>query len=283
MAIKKETAPVKGKPAASKAKTTAIVPWTEKFAKYAKQSTEQLKGIGAGGVGVKFGRGSISVGGLPVPSGQLECIVLGSCALNKWYDGDYDPNDAQPPDCYAFAIVTTDEDMAPHADSTSPQSEKCADCEKNQYGTARTGRGKACANTLRLGLIVAKDADDAASISTAEMATAGVSPTNLKNYAGYVKALEEEHGRPPWAVVTQISSHDDPKTQIRVEFKMVSLIEDDEVLEALEKRFLKIQDALQQPYGPKIDRPAPAPAPRGRAVASNAKFAGKSAPVKGKR
>jgi hypothetical protein len=278
MAIRKEAptasaAPVKGKAtAASKAKTTAIVPWTEKFAKYAKQSTEQLKGIGAGGVGVKFGRGSISVGGLPIPSGRLECIVLGSCALNKWYDGDYDPNDAQPPDCYAFAIVTDDEDMAPHADATSPQSEKCADCDKNVYGSARTGRGKACANTLRLGLIVAKDADDAAGISTAEMATAGVSPTNLKNYAGYVKALEEEHGRPPWAVVTEISSHDDPKTQIRVEFKMVSLIQDDEVLEALEKRFLKIQDALQQPYGPKIDRPKPAP--RGRAVASNAKFAG---------
>lgn len=263
--------------AAPKKKSTAIVSWDAKFSQYAKAAKEQTKGIGTGGLGVKFGRGSITVGGLTIPNGKLECIVLGSCALNAWYEADYDPSDAQPPDCYAFAIVAGDAEMAPHPDAADKQSELCADCEKNQFGTAKTGRGKACGNNIRLGLITAKDAEDAKSISTAELALAKVSPTNLKNWAGYVDALESEHGRPPWAVITEISSHDDPKNQIRVEFKLVDTITDDDILAALEKRFLKIQDALQQPYGPKIDRPK-----QTRPVARNQKFAGKAA-VKGKR
>jgi hypothetical protein len=251
-------------------KTTALVPWTEKFSKYATQAKEQVAKIGAGGVGVKFGRGSISVGGVTVPGGKMECIILGSCALNAWYEADYDPNDAQPPDCYAFAVISDDPDMAPSDDVPNKQSDKCADCEKNQFGTAKTGRGKACGNNIRLGLILAKDAEDAASISSAELATAKISPTNLKNYAGYVKAMEEEHGRPLWAVATEISSHDDPKTQIRVEFKLLSLIEDDEILTALEKRFLRIQDVLQTPFSAAAVKPAKKPAARG----GSQKFAG---------
>lgn len=250
-------------------KTTAIVPWDQKFAKYAKEQKEQVKNIGSGGVGVKFGRGSITVGGSTVPGGKLECVILGSCALNAWYDADYDPNDVQPPDCYAFSIVSDDPEMAPHEQATNKQSDLCADCEKNVFGSAKTGRGKACGNNIRLGLVTAKDAEDANAISTAELATAKVSPTNLKNFAGYLKAIEEEHGRPLWAVVTEISSHDDPKTQIRLEFKLVELIEDNDVLEALEKRFLKIQDVLQTPYAAPTERPKPVA--RGKQ-----KFAGKA-------
>lgn len=229
-------------------KSTALVPWDEKFAKYAKETKDQTKNIGTGGVGVKFGRGSISVGDTPVKGGVLECVIIGSSALNKFYEADYDPNDKQPPDCYAFSVISDDPEMKPHPSASKKQSEDCASCEQNQFGTAKVGRGKACSNTIRLGILTAKDAEDAAGISTAELATAGVSPTNLTHYKKYTDSLEEEYHRPPWAVVTAITSHDDPKTQIRLEFKMVELIEDDDVLQALEKRFLKIQDVLQKPF-----------------------------------
>lgn len=226
----------------------ALVKWDEKFAGYAKEAKEQNKGISGGGIGVKFGRGSITVGGAAVPGGKLECIVLGSCALNKWYEDDYDPDTPVPPNCYAFAILTDDDTMAPHKDCEQPQADTCAECEKNKFGTAKRGRGKACANTVRLGVLVANDCDDADSAAAAELATGGVSPTNLKSWKKYVDYLADEHGRPPWAVVTEISSHDDPKNQIRLEFKFVELVEDDDVLEALEKRHLGIQDILQTPY-----------------------------------
>lgn len=262
-----------GKKASGK-KTTAIVPWEEKFLAYAKQTTEQVKNVGGGGgLSVRFGRGSINIGDAKVPGGKLECVILGSCALNKWYGSDYDPNDAQPPDCYAFAVVTDDPEMRPHPQAPNKQNDNCATCPKNAFGSAKTGRGKACGNTIRLGLVVAKDVEDAEGAATAEMATASVSPTNQRYYAEYVNALAEDHGRPPWAVVTEISSYDDPKTQIRLDFKMSELIEDDDVLNALEARFLKIQDKLQTPYQAPV---AKAEKPKGT-VAANKKFAGKVA------
>ena len=253
-------------------KTTALVPWNEKFAKYAKAAKEQIKNIGVGGVGIKFGRNSITVGGVAVPGGKMECVILGSCALNAFYEEAYDPDSPTPPACYAFSVVSDDPDMAPHEQVPDKQSVLCTDCPKNQFGTASVGRGKACGNKIKLGILVAADIEEAVGISTAELGTALVSPTNLKNYAGYVKAVAEEHGRPLWAVVTEISSHDDPKTQIRLEFKLVELIENDDILEALEKRADqdKLQEVLQQPFTAATERPAK-PA-RGSA---NKKFAAK--------
>lgn len=250
-------------------KSTAIVKWDEKFSKYAKETKDQVKNIGTGGIGIRFGRGSISIGETPVKGGKLECVILGSCALNAWYKNDYDPNEKTPPDCYAFSVISDDPEMVPHQAVTDKQSDLCKDCEKNQFGTAKVGRGKACGNTIRLGILTARDAEDAAGIGNAELATGKVSPTNLSHYKKYTDLLEEEHGRPPWAVVTEISSHDDPKTQIRLEFRMVELIDDDEILAALEKRFLKIQEVLQKPF--------PAPGERKPAVKAggNKKFAAK--------
>lgn len=240
-------------------KTTAVVKWDEKFAKYAKEGKDQVKNIGAGGIGVRFGHGSITVGGVVVAGGRLKCVVLGSCALNAWNKDKYDADNPQAPDCYAFAVVNDDPGMRPHAKAPLKQADDCATCSKNEFGSAETGKGKACANTIRLGLITAKDAEDADGIRAAELATAKVSPTNLKIFAAYVKAVEEEHGRPLWAVVTEISAHDDPRTQIRLEFKMVEMIEGDAELGALEKRALSIQGALQQPFSAAAERPGKEP------------------------
>lgn len=253
--------------------TTALAKWDEKFAKYAKEGKEQVKNLGVGGIGISFGRGKIEVGGNAVPGGKLECIIIGSCALNAWYESDYNPNDKQPPDCYALAVVSDDPEMKPHPSCTNKQAELCSECDKNKFGTAKTGRGKACGNNIRIGCITAKDAEDAASISSAELATGKVSPTNLVHFKKYLESIEEQHGRPLWAVVTEISSHDDPKTQIRLEFKLVELIDDDEILAALEKRFLTIQDVLQKPFAAPIERDA-APAKGKTSAGGSKKFAG---------
>ena len=252
-------------------KSTAIVPWSEKFAKYAKADKQQVAAIGGGGPTVKFGPNSIVVAGASMPSAKLECIIVGSCAFNAYYDVPYDPDDPQPPACYAFAEVAGP-DMAPHADCQQRQSESCADCPQNQFGTATVGNGKACGNNIRLGLITAKDAEESDAIATAELAIAKISPTNLKEWKGYVDAVAET-GRPMWSVVTEIQSL--PVTNGRaghtLKFRKVDDIEDDDTLAALEARYLKVQEALQQPFGPPIER---AKKPARGAVARNAKFAG---------
>lgn len=244
-----------------KASNVALAKWDQKFAPLAKEAADQVKNVGGGGTAVKFGRGSISVGGATVPGGKLECIILGSCALNAWWSIDYDADNVQPPDCYAFAIVSGDPEMVPHAEAADKQSDKCADCGKNQFGTSKRGRGKACSNCIKLALITANDASDADGVASAEIAIGRVSPTNLKHWAGYVKSLAQEDGRPPWAVVTQIQTFDDPDTQIRVQFTKVETIDDPAILEALEKRIgedgSKIQEFLQQPYGPAVEKKVP--------------------------
>lgn len=263
MATKKATATDKPK---------SIVKWSEKFASYAKDAVDQVKSIGSAGRSVAFGRGSIEVGGLPVSGGKLRSIVIGYCALNAWYKAKYDKDDKQPPDCYAFGDKADDPSMAPHEKAPDPQAELCADCEHNKYGTAETGRGKACGNRIRLGLITESDAETVEGASAAELATASVSPTNLKRWAGYVKSLEEEHQRPPWSVVTEITTYDDKETQIRVEFRMVATIDDDALLTVLEKRFGKIQDLLQVPFNAPVERVAPK-----SGAGKSRKFAGKPA------
>jgi hypothetical protein len=264
-------------------KSTALVPWKEKFASYAQDDKDQVASIG-GGTSVKFGRGTITVGGLPI-KGPLECIIIGSCALNAWWEADFDKDDIQPPDCYAIALKVGDAEMAPHPECTSPQSELCKNCEKNQFGTAKTGRGKACANRVRLGIITSKDAEDSDNIATAELGIGSVSPANLTRWGAYVKSLQDLEGgvRPTWAVVTEITSSDDPDIQIRLDFRLVETIDDSDVLAELEKRVGKVQEELQKPYAPRTEKAAK-PAGRGRnvpATGQSKKFA--AAPAKGAR
>jgi hypothetical protein len=252
-------------------KSTALIPWSEKFAKYAKQGKAQVAAIAGGGPTIKFGPSRINVAGGDVPNATLQCVIVGYCAFNAWYGDDaFDPDDPQPPRCYAYAEVAGPE-MAPHAECQDKQADLCADCPKNQFGTASTGKGKACGNNVRLGVLTAKDCEDADGIATAELALAKVSPTNLKAWKGYVDAVTES-GRPVWAVVTEIKSK--PVTTGRaghvLEFRKVDDIEDDDVIAALEARFLKVQDTLQQPFGPPIERAKPVK--RGGAAP---KFAGK--------
>ena len=238
-------------------KPTAIVPWEKKFAGLAKEAVEQEKGIGGGGQSVKFGAGgTITVAGGVVPGNRLEVIVLASCFENAWYGGrPYDSDDPQPPECYGFSVLM--DDLAPHEECQNPQSKTtCAECEKNEWGSASVGRGKECGNKKRLAVILSNDIKSAEDVPGAELATARVSPTQLKAWAGYVRSVADEQGRPPWAVVTEIAGLPDSKTQYRLEFKLVETIDDPKVLDALFARVAKAEEFLQQPYGPPIERAA---------------------------
>lgn len=238
-------------------KSKALVPWSEKFAGYAKANKQQVANIGGGGPTVKFGPGRINVAGGDLPGGKLECVIIGYCSFNGWYGGKpYDPDDPQPPLCYAFSELGGDE-MAPHEKATEPQSDTCKGCEHNEFGTAAVGRGKACGNNIRLALLTAKDCEDADFIATAELALAKVSPTNLKAWKGYVNAITDgDEPRPLWAVVTEITSKPTASGMAGhdLEFRKLDDIEENDVLSALEARFLKVQDTLQQPFSPPVER-----------------------------
>jgi hypothetical protein len=276
-------APAK-KQAAKKSPGAALVRWDEKFAKFASDAVDKEKNLG-GGPTLKFSPGAITYNGANMPGGRFQGIILDSAFLNAWYKATYDQDSPSSPDC--FAVGLTDDGLAPHEKSVDPQSGECASCEKNAFGSAETGRGKACGNKRRLAVLSAADCEDGADVPGAEMAQAIVSPTNLKAWAGYVRSLADSQGRPPWSVVTEIANVLDPgqTPSFHIEFSLVSLIDDDEILTALEKRLATAQEMLLRPFEPTPETPAK-PSKRAGApqVGKSARFAApavkKSVPAK---
>lgn len=129
--------------------------------------------------------------------GPLQAIVLDYTSYNSYFKGIYDPNKITAPTC--FAINKVIEALIPSPHGLEIQSTDCASCARNQFGSAPTGRGKACKNTRRIAIIPA-DATD----TTVPM-TLSVSPTGLKAFDAYVNSLARDFGKPPIAFITRIS------------------------------------------------------------------------------
>lgn len=190
--------------------------------------------------------GVLQFQGTPVPGNKMRGVILDSVLLNTFYPGSFDPEAPQPPTCYAFG--RREDQLAPHADATDKQSKACRDCPQNKFGSAEKGRGKACKNGRRLGIIHADSLKDAASLADAPVAMLGLPPTSLASWATYVKALEAGTGKPPYGVVTEIAVVPDPKTQFKVTFTLVAEIKDKKVLGALFTKHQDVKSSIEFPF-----------------------------------
>lgn len=154
-------------------------------------------------VGAPAGR-SISVKGkvfsLPdgtTNQGPLTCVILDHRNFNRYYTKRYDPNNPAPPDCYAIAKSLDELSPHNHEHVSEPQSDSCADCPLNQWGSdPNGGRGKACRNTVRLA-VAAADATP-----QSEPMTLNVSPTGLTSWTSFVNNLETVGKLPVQAIAT---------------------------------------------------------------------------------
>lgn len=154
---------------------------------------------------------------LPDP---LAVIVVAETLLNVWYEEEYDADSPSPPSCFALHEAVEGADRLMVADPSSPNIQggpdhRCAGCEMNQFGSAEKGRGKACANTRQLCVVMA---DDPAFGDGQELryAVLGLSPTALTPWGKFVAALSKIEHRPPHGVVAQFSfNKKDPVQQKR--------------------------------------------------------------------
>jgi len=126
---------------------------------------------------------------------ELEVVIVDFIATNNFYEGAYDKDNIQPPACFAIGQIITQ--MVPSDNSPAKQSDSCAVCPMNQFGSA--GNGKACKNMRRLAVLPA-DAD-----TDTPMLVLDVSPTGLKSFDGYVKSVASKFGVLPIGVVTTIT------------------------------------------------------------------------------
>jgi hypothetical protein len=230
-------------------KSTAIVKWDEEMAKYASQSAAIADSIGTGGKFISFKGGKITFDGGEVPGAKMNCVILDHVLENAFYTGKYDSKNPASPVCFAFGV--DQKEMAPHEDSSDPQHETCKGCEQNEWGTADTGKGKACKNIVRLALVAESDLED---LENAELAYARVPVTSTKSWAGYVKQLESTLHLPPFAVVTELSVVEDDGDQFHIVFKLSEKI-DPEHGEALIAKHEAAHEAIDFPYQAAEEKP----------------------------
>lgn len=199
-----------------------------------------------GGTFLSTKAGILSYGDEVMPGNQVCVIILDAVLENTAYAAKFDENNPQPPVCYAFGRLDEQKEMAPHPSMEAfpehfiPHAESCGVCPLNEYGSADTGRGKACQNRARLALLPAgyyspkrgsRDFDlevftDPAHFKTADIAHLKLPVLSVKNYFKFVADVAAAHRRPPHGVIARVYLEPDAKAQFKVCFEMLEEVPD---------------------------------------------------------
>ena len=263
------TKATKGVPAKVKPGSTAVANYEERLAAMAAESAQNEADVGGGNfISVKSGQ--LTYQGNTIKGNELDVVVLTSIHENCFYPGRFDPDNPQPPVCYAFG--TDPKEMAPHPESAEPQHDQCDGCPMNEFETADNGKGKACKNIRRLSMIPGDPLNEE-TVETADVAYLKVPVTSVKGWASFVKTVATLDKLPPLCVVCRIGVIPDPKSQFKVTFQKVEAVPR-ELLGTLMGRADAEKEAIKFPYAQPSEEAPPAKGkkPAGKAPAKRAKF-----------
>ena len=232
--------------------------------------------------------GILKYGEEELPGNEMCVIVLDAIHENTYYPDKFNPNAVLPPKC--FALGRSEKEMEPHENVLDPddegadesyfelQADSCADCEWAEWGSADTGKGKACSNRRRLAIIPAgrfsptgkrKETElevfeDPEHFREAEIAFLKLPVTSVKNWSKYVHELRKEHSVPPFAVLTHIYLESDPKSQFKVHFDCLEVLDSEDILDILFARNDEAKEVIEQPYSEPSSEERDTPAEKGR-------------------
>jgi hypothetical protein len=229
--------------------STALVPISQKWAEAAQVAVQEEPETG--GLWVSTKSGVLSIDDEELPGNQMYVVILDHYRENTYFEGRYNPELKAPPKCYAFARGGDGDEMGPHESMKvslaweggyfEPQHDTCQGCPMNEWGTADTGRGKACQNRRRLILLPAgycapkkgsRDFDveiftDPVHFQTADEAQLKLPVTSSKEFSKYVTNLGSQYQRPPHGVITRIYLEPHAGDQFHVKFEVVEEVSDD--------------------------------------------------------
>jgi hypothetical protein len=229
--------------------TTALVPISQQWADQAQIAVQEEPP--SDGLWISTKGGIMSIGDEELPGNQMYVIIIDHYRENTYFEGRYNPEVKMPPKCYAFARGADADEMGPHESMKAslaweggyfePQHDTCQGCPMNEWGTADTGRGKACQNRRRLVLLPAgyatpkkgsRDFDvelftDPAHYQTADEALMKLPVTSSKEFSKYVSQLGAQYARPPHGVLTRIYLEPHAGDQFHVKFEMIEEVPDD--------------------------------------------------------
>ncbi len=264
---------------------TALTTYDERWAQDAQRvaAAEPM----TGGTWLSIRGGTLMLGEEALPGNQAALIILDSNAENTFYGTKYNPQDPQPPICYAMGrdgapMFPDIPNMSKAQDYFIPQHIVqgailgCEGCPMNEWGSAAEGRGKGCQNRRRLAVIPAgfytprrgsRDFDlhlfdKPDDLAGSEVAQLKLPVTSVKNWATYVHQLSATHRRPPHGVVTRLSVVPNQKSQFEVLFEPIELVPDDFADVIFRRRDTQVALPLQG-YQPPDPNRAPPPPSRG--------------------
>lgn len=244
--------------------TTEVATWDEELARQAAiaASTEESTSTGQF---FSLKSGVLSFNDNPLPNNEMAVIILDGILENVFYGQKYDPDNPQGPACFAFG--REEKSMAPHnivVENQNSQAESCAECPMNEWGSAETGRGKACRNTRRLAMIPAgtfhdgkfKPFTEAEQFESTVITYMKLPVTSVKSYASFVKQIAAALRRPPHAIFTRIAVRPDATSQFKVNFEPLSSVPND-LLEVIMARHKEAVSMIEFPYAAFEEREAP--------------------------
>lgn len=259
---------------------TDIVDWEKEMEAQAALAAAAQRSTGGGGKFFSMKAGQLSFDGSPLPGNRVAAIVIADTMENSYYDKPFTEGEKASPVCFAFA--KHEEALEPHTavdndEYFERQHDVCNGCPRNEWGSARTGRGKACSNVMRLALIPAGTyseqgtgrnkklefdglIEDDDHYAKAEVAFMKLPVMSVKNYASWVKEVAASLKRPPHGVFVEIWLEPDARSQFKVCFEVIDKVPA-ELLNTIMARHKKEQADIDFPYQPPIaEEAAQAPA-----------------------
>lgn len=163
--------------------------------------------------------------GFTLPNGQtgaeVEVVIVDFVSSNLFYEGNYDRNNPAPPACFAVGPEPTL--LMPTDLSPDKQSETCAACPMNQFGS--NGKGKACKNTRLVAVTpVGEDIDP----DERPLWILSIPPTSIRAFDQYVSRLAMKQQTAPIGVVSRLFL-DPGSAYAAPRFDALRPLEDDEL------------------------------------------------------
>jgi len=216
--------------------------------------------------------GILSYKGNPIAGNSIDVVVLASPVERLYYKNRYDPN--KPEGAACFALGPTLSDLRPNAAAIEPQHDKCVGCPKDQWGSSPLGgKGKACAEKRRLLIMTADSLSSPDNIKIAEVAALRTPVTSVKPFATYLQTIASTTRRPLSSLITNISIVPDPKSQFKLQFSFVKVIDDMAIVRALlDRAAIEVANAVATAGIEEGGSSAEADEPFDQPVAQSAKF-----------
>jgi hypothetical protein len=209
----------------------------------AKLAARQKSAESKGGTNfISTAGGHFSINDKRVKGDVLRGVIVDSIFSNVYYDKEWKPGVKATPSCYAFSFE--EEGLRPHKDAREKQSKTCEDCPLNAFGTARVGKGKACKNQRRIGIILEDDLED----PRAPVYLLNVAVTSTKSWREYVRAITSAYDKPTACVLTAISiDTPEDRTTAELSFTFERELEPDELDNVLPRQ-QEVDNMLTVPF-----------------------------------